>query len=860
MPRESGSRARTRRPLALPSAAVLALTFVSASASAQQTIEWARTIGGDFDVAGYWLPGVVPGPADTAVLGVVVPDRRYTVAIDQDASVAHLWLSNPLATLSIGPGANFMVGQQISGPGALVVNAERSFLTARLRLGDGAKIGTSVLLNAQAGRSGGAIIERAGSGTPPVFAPGVAIRGRGVLYGDHTIHGTVEASDGPIDFRLGRVRLGDTGQVLAGPDTSYTVSNGAIVSGGTWRASTGHPGTLRGDGTGAIADAVLEGAWAIEPQNAVMLAGDIAGPGSILVNRDPAGGFSTLQIAADSVIGVDVVLSPSEARAGAIVRVGDGAAPVFTDATTISGSGEIRGGAQILGRVEVAGAGSRIELVGGHVAVGPAAVLAVDGGQLWATDGSLAGGRIESAGGGVLRLDGATVEHVMLASDGQAGLSGDFRSLVADCTLEGDWLVDGGTFRSVTLGGAIGGPGALTINRPTSSTAATVNVAGGARIGVPIRLDKHEPGWQAALLRWEQDGERPTLGPAARITGHGRLAGGLAIQSGIEADGGTITLEGGAFDLAAGVIVRALPGASLGIDQARVIGGVWDGGTIGTDLAGEGFATIEGGRFEGLWRIGRGSGLRLAGHTRGPGTLVVGPDGPGASGRLPVEADVLLDVHLALDAPPAEPSRATLSRLPGGGTATLGASGVLSGSGLLVGDFTIAGTLRPGTGMGDPGLLEPRAGTLTLADTARVEILAGGPVGAGHPRIAGPATIELAGPLALAFADFYTPAGHDVFEVVAATTLAGAFDEIDIQPVPALEAIGPPHAVSTGHAVRIVLCAADRDGDGELTAFDLLAYMNQHAAGDPAADLDADGALTLFDFLAFQNRFQAGCR
>ncbi|MEO1007258.1 MAG: FG-GAP-like repeat-containing protein [Planctomycetota bacterium] len=54
-------------------------------------------------------------------------------------------------------------------------------------------------------------------------------------------------------------------------------------------------------------------------------------------------------------------------------------------------------------------------------------------------------------------------------------------------------------------------------------------------------------------------------------------------------------------------------------------------------------------------------------------------------------------------------------------------------------------------------------------------------------------------------------------------------------------------------------CAADMDGDGELTLLDFLAFRDLFDAGEPAADLDHDGELTLVDFLAFQNHFAAGC-
>ena len=55
------------------------------------------------------------------------------------------------------------------------------------------------------------------------------------------------------------------------------------------------------------------------------------------------------------------------------------------------------------------------------------------------------------------------------------------------------------------------------------------------------------------------------------------------------------------------------------------------------------------------------------------------------------------------------------------------------------------------------------------------------------------------------------------------------------------------------------VCAADLDGDGELTAMDFLELQNLFDAMDPRADFDGDGVFTIFDFLAFQNAFDAGC-
>jgi hypothetical protein len=59
---------------------------------------------------------------------------------------------------------------------------------------------------------------------------------------------------------------------------------------------------------------------------------------------------------------------------------------------------------------------------------------------------------------------------------------------------------------------------------------------------------------------------------------------------------------------------------------------------------------------------------------------------------------------------------------------------------------------------------------------------------------------------------------------------------------------------------RFIICAADLDGDAELTLFDFLAFQNLFDAGDLTADFDGDGELTIFDFLEFQNLFDAGCK
>ena len=62
----------------------------------------------------------------------------------------------------------------------------------------------------------------------------------------------------------------------------------------------------------------------------------------------------------------------------------------------------------------------------------------------------------------------------------------------------------------------------------------------------------------------------------------------------------------------------------------------------------------------------------------------------------------------------------------------------------------------------------------------------------------------------------------------------------------------------TGDEVGIY-CVADMDKDGKLTVFDLVAFSNAFAAGEPIADVNADGLLNIVDFVDFLDLFEAGC-
>jgi hypothetical protein len=54
-------------------------------------------------------------------------------------------------------------------------------------------------------------------------------------------------------------------------------------------------------------------------------------------------------------------------------------------------------------------------------------------------------------------------------------------------------------------------------------------------------------------------------------------------------------------------------------------------------------------------------------------------------------------------------------------------------------------------------------------------------------------------------------------------------------------------------------CYPDCDGNGRLDIFDMLCFLNHHAAQDPYANCNEDQTWDIFDFLCFVNEFNAGC-
>lgn len=71
------------------------------------------------------------------------------------------------------------------------------------------------------------------------------------------------------------------------------------------------------------------------------------------------------------------------------------------------------------------------------------------------------------------------------------------------------------------------------------------------------------------------------------------------------------------------------------------------------------------------------------------------------------------------------------------------------------------------------------------------------------------------------------------------------------------------HTFDTGLALTAMVaaepCAADFNGDGEISTLDVLSFLNAWSAKDASADFDGNGVVNTQDVLVFLNAFTAGC-
>ena len=857
-------------------AAIAALLVCAGTALGQSTIQWAAPVDGVFDEATNWFPAAVPGTTDTAVLGGMGP---YAVMADTSRTVFALLLPNPDAVLAIGNGRLFTIGNDgiAHGPGTIVVNATGGTSTTRLQLRGGATLDAMVVLNTPAASSPG-LRSQVTALEPAVIGTAGVLTGRGRIAGAFLNWGLLEAAGPEAELQLARADIehpGGVGGVRAIDGGRITLID-SRVQGAAWDATGGGSGGVLGGSNGVIADPLFEGDWAVLADSRLTLEGHIAGGGALLFDPAPAAIASIATIADGTLLDLDIDLG----FRGGLVRQGTGVATIGPGCT-ITGRGSLEGRFDLLGSLIADGADSEFFWTERAGQFGPdAQILAANGGAFTISGEPLADAMFQARDGARFRF-GCDLMRPVFSAEG-VGAWIDNATLVLDPSFEGPWRI---TATSMRIEGTVSGPGRI------DRLERELRTVGDVFIDIPIHFFTSQGG----IAPHTAGAGVVTLGSNVVLDGNGTLRGEYrsraffdlrARRQSVELDRCHMVMEGGGRVVIADESTLSLRDATLetpmieAADTGRIAMAapalisdgalVSDGGTA--LLRGDSDACVlADARLDGRWGVDNGSQVTLAGDTtspRGDGELIVNAPSLSSPCTLWLAEDAIVDVPIALNMAPTT-SQFFVARLArtGGGVAELGPNSALTGRGQVVGSYRIAGKISPGgqpaSGAGGVGTIDRillNQADIQLTPSARVTLELAGPSDDQRDRMDGIANVQLDGALRVRFVDGFEPGASDRIDILRVSSIEGAFASYDIEGITGPAAgVGPAHVVYADRTATLVICAADRDGDGELTVFDFLAFQNQFAAGDPRADIDGDGSLTIFDFLAFQNAFDAGC-
>ncbi len=110
------------------------------------------------------------------------------------------------------------------------------------------------------------------------------------------------------------------------------------------------------------------------------------------------------------------------------------------------------------------------------------------------------------------------------------------------------------------------------------------------------------------------------------------------------------------------------------------------------------------------------------------------------------------------------------------------------------------------------------------------------------------------GPLGLSAADVLVSSG-------GMTRLFISHSILGLQPTDAIDAVSLDTLIagSVFQTIRMKICPADLNGDGQVDVLDFFAFVVAFGTGNPIADLDMNGQIDVLDYFAFIVAFLAGC-
>ncbi|MEM9373685.1 MAG: GC-type dockerin domain-anchored protein [Planctomycetota bacterium] len=808
-----------------------------------QAANWNNTVGGNWNDSSSWDPMVEPNGATFDVtLGL---GTAYTLDLNVTRTIGSLTISNPLATLDIlGSRSLTLDSGPLVNEGTILVNGPGSTFDSRLLFSDTTSItgvGEIVL---------GALSEIGGNADARIEA----ISGSTVTIGaDQTIRGNGEIRGSGIFMNLGTILSEDPlgpginvacpidqtgGGVIDVANGIVSLSNGALISGGQLVGSG--TGVLRVPGSPAqMTDFTINAPVEIlGGSDQLELLGPIVNNNTITLNPNAAVFNAVLRFEANTSI----------TGTGNIVMIADGAAndaqlnaaPGFTGTIgagqTVTGRGQVNGDIVLEGSITATGDGL-IDLAVFDTLSGSGTLAAADDARIAFNTATISDVTFDSSGNGIVAAVNGESFFDSVHIVGNAGIAGNGArfSLLGDITNDGTFTINytdmvfnavldfetsatilgTGDIRMIASG-SLNDAQIVTSDPAVGTFGAGQTVAGSGEISGTFvnngTLDGDDP---AASLRL-----------SGTITGPGALEsnGGVLEFQNVNISGQTLTTSGGGLVTTSnGVnsIADSVNNGDLGLNgnglRLTLEGTFTNNGNILVNVTDQVFNAV--------------LGVNTETPVGGTGSVVLETAGQLGDARIETENDL---------------------------SVTFGPGQVVSGSGQLIGDITVQGSIDPD---GDLRELNAQGGTLFLEGTSNFDL--GGLANTEFDRITTGAdqVVSLGGTIDVNLDPGYTPAFGDEWEIIggsSSTVIEGSFDTYDL-PAPPLSQVYRVFIEDDRVFVRLT-CGADFNGDGLGNFFDISKFIELFNAGDPRVDLAAPfGALNFFDIATYIGIFNAGC-
>ncbi|MFZ4574461.1 MAG: GC-type dockerin domain-anchored protein, partial [Phycisphaerales bacterium] len=166
-----------------------------------------------------------------------------------------------------------------------------------------------------------------------------------------------------------------------------------------------------------------------------------------------------------------------------------------------------------------------------------------------------------------------------------------------------------------------------------------------------------------------------------------------------------------------------------------------------------------------------------------------------------------------------------------------------------------AGTIRPsGAGTDATGQIGSfgNVNMENVFNSAVLDMDIGGTAAADVDKLAVLGALTLDGTLRVRFVPGYVPAGGEVYTIVTASSMTGAFTSVDLPPRTLL-------FVNTNNVQIGAMCPADQNGDGAVDGDDVIEFFAVWDAGNPAGDFNSDGGVDGDDVIGFFEHWDSGC-